>query len=108
MALEFPILDPVALWIGPLPIRWYALAYLCGFLLGWRGALYLAGLNPDKRPTRTDIDDFLPWAIAGVIVGGRLGYVLFYNFSMYLAHPLEGLKLWHGGMSFHGGALGVI
>jgi phosphatidylglycerol:prolipoprotein diacylglycerol transferase len=108
MAFDFPALHPVAFSIGPLPIRWYALAYLTGFLLGWAYALRLARLEKDGRPTREDIDDFLPWAIAGVILGGRLGYVLFYQPALYLAEPLEALKLWHGGMSFHGGALGVI
>lgn len=108
MALAFPDIDPVALWVGPLPIRWYALAYLTGILLGWRYALSLAGLDKDTPPSKTDIDDFLPWAIAGVILGGRIGYVLFYQFDLYLSQPLEALKLWHGGMSFHGGAAGVI
>lgn len=108
MALTFPDIDPVALWIGPLPIRWYALAYMAGFLLGWRYALYLAGKTSDQRPNRDDIDDFLPWAVLGVILGGRLGYVLFYNFDMYLQSPLSVFKLWQGGMSFHGGMLGVI
>lgn len=105
---EFPNIDPVALSVGPLVIRWYALAYMAGFLLGWRYCLYLAGLDKDERPTREDIDDFLPWAVGGVILGGRLGYVLFYGFDHYLANPLDIPKLWHGGMSFHGGALGVI
>ncbi len=113
MALQFPDIDPVALALGPLEIRWYSLAYLAGFLLGWQYALYLAGLDKDKKPQssflqKTDIDDFLPWAILGVILGGRIGYVLFYQFGLYLDDPLEILKVWHGGMSFHGGALGVI
>ncbi len=105
---EFPNIDPVALTLGPLVIRWYALAYLAGFLIGWRYCLYLAGLDKDTRPSAEDIDDFLPWAIAGVILGGRLGYILFYGLPHYLANPLDALMLWHGGMSFHGGALGVI
>lgn len=108
MALVFPALDPVALSLGPLEIRWYALAYLAGFLLGWRYCLMLAGKEEGVRPDKDDIDDFLSWAVAGVILGGRLGYVLFYQFSLYMADPLEVLKIWHGGMSFHGGVLGVI
>lgn len=113
MALKFPDIDPVALSLGPLEIRWYALAYLAGFLLGWQYALYLAGLDKDKEPKekyihKTTIDDFLPWAILGVILGGRLGYVLFYQLEMYWHNPSEIIKIWHGGMSFHGGALGVI
>lgn len=110
MALEFPNIDPVALALGPLEIRWYALAYLAGLLLGWRYVLYLTGKDKEQSGayTKTDIDDFLAWAIVGVILGGRLGYVLFYQFDMYISDPLAILKVWQGGMSFHGGALGVI
>jgi phosphatidylglycerol---prolipoprotein diacylglyceryl transferase len=105
---QFPDIDPVAFSIGPLVVRWYALAYMAGFLLGWRYCLYLAGLDRRTRPNARDIDDFLPWAVAGVILGGRAGYVLFYNFAHYIESPGDILMLWHGGMSFHGGALGVI
>lgn len=108
MALEFPNIDPVALSLGPMQIRWYALAYLAGFLLGWRYCLKLAGFDKDTRPNADDIDDFLSWAIVGVILGGRFGYVLFYNFDYYAMNPLDAFKIWQGGMSFHGGALGVI
>ncbi len=106
--LQFPEIDPVAFSVGPIEIRWYALAYLSAFLLGWQYALYIAGLNKGSRPHKTDIDDFLPWAILGVIVGGRLGYVFIYQPELYLAHPLEIPKVWHGGMSFHGGLLGAV
>ena len=105
---EFPNIDPIAFSLGPLSIRWYALAYLAGFLLGWRYCLHLAGLDGDKRPNALDIDDFLPWAIGGVILGGRLGYILFYQFDHYMSDPLSIFRLWEGGMAFHGGALGVI
>lgn len=108
MDLTFPNIDPIAFSVGPLAVRWYALAYLAGFLLGWRYALRLAGFDADKRPAKEDIDDFIPWVIVGVILGGRLGYVLFYQFDFYINNPLSALKLWQGGMSFHGGALGVI
>ncbi len=108
MALEFPNIDPVALAIGPFQIRWYALAYLAGFLLGWRYCLNLVGLDQKHRPNHDDIDDFLTWVIVGVILGGRLGYVLFYNLDYYWANPVEAFYIWQGGMSFHGGALGVI
>jgi len=109
MAFDFPNFDPVAIHLGPLQIRWYALAYLAGFIVGWRYALYLIGLGkPEQRPNKTDIDDFIPWAIIGVILGGRIGYVFFYNFEEYADDPLEIFKVWHGGMSFHGGTLGVI
>jgi phosphatidylglycerol:prolipoprotein diacylglycerol transferase len=108
MAIPFPDIDPVALQIGPLAIRWYSLAYLTGFLAGWRYALYLCGFQEGKKPNKTDIDDFLPWAVIGVILGGRLGYVLFYQSALYASNPLDAFKVWEGGMSFHGGALGVI
>lgn len=108
MAIPFPDISPIALSIGPVDIRWYALAYLTGFLLGWKYVLYLAGKAPDLRPNKLDIDDFLPWGILGVILGGRIGYVLFYQPHLYLENPLELFMLWHGGMSFHGGASGMI
>ena len=108
MALEFPVIDPVALAVGPLQIRWYALAYLVGFLAAWRYGLVLAARSAPVRPSKTDIDDFIPWAVLGVILGGRIGYVLFYQFAEYAAQPLEALKIWHGGMSFHGGVTGLI
>jgi len=105
--MEFPNIDPIAFSLGPFAVHWYALAYMAGFLLGWRYCLHLAGLD-DGRPNREDIDDYLPWAIGGVILGGRLGYVLFYQWELYASQPLEILKLWHGGMSFHGGVIGVV
>lgn len=106
--MDFPNIDPVALQIGPLAIRWYALAYLAGFLGGWRYGIYLTKLNAGYRPDKTDIDDFISWAIVGVIAGGRLGYILFYNFPQYMDDPVEIFKVWHGGMSFHGGVAGII
>ena len=106
--LMYPHISPIALQIGPLAIRWYALAYLCGVLSGW----WLVGkLNNKSTPpvmNRTAYDDIMVWAIVGIILGGRLGYVLFYKPDYYLANPLETLMVWHGGMSFHGGLLGVI
>ena len=98
--------DPVALQIGPVAIRWYALAYIAGFILGWRYALWLTR-RTTLPPDRMALDDFLTWAVVGTILGGRLGYVLFYNLDEYLAAPLSILEIWHGGMSFHGGFLGV-
>ncbi len=103
----FPI-DPVAFAIGPVVIRWYALAYLAGFLLGWKYCMRLAARTPDMRPNATDIDNFLTWAVIGVILGGRIGYVLFYQLDYYMSEPIEALKIWRGGMSFHGGVLGVM
>lgn len=99
--------DPIALSLGPLQIHWYALAYLAGFIFGWWYIKYLARkLNMAITPQQ--IDDFLTWAIAGVLLGGRLGYVLFYMPGYYLQHPLEIFALWQGGMSFHGGLIGII
>ena len=105
-AIPFPAIDPVAVAIGPFVVRWYALAYIVGLLLGWRYCLVLAD-RPPRLVERRDIDDFLVWATLCVVFGGRIGYVLFYQPGYYLQHPIEALYLWHGGMSFHGGALGV-
>lgn len=109
IGIPFPDIDPVAidLW-GIFQIRWYALAYLAGFLGGWFYAGKLAALDPDRRPNRQDIDDILPWMVLGVILGGRLGYVLFYNLEYYLEHPATIPFIWEGGMSFHGGLMGVV
>jgi phosphatidylglycerol:prolipoprotein diacylglycerol transferase len=104
--IPFPAIDPVAISLGPVAIRWYALAYIVGLLIGWRYCLFLAG-RPLHLVGRQDVDDFLVWATLGVVLGGRIGYVLFYKPGYYVFHPLEALYVWHGGMSFHGGALGV-
>jgi phosphatidylglycerol---prolipoprotein diacylglyceryl transferase len=106
LAIPFPAIDPVAVSLGPFAIRWYALAYIVGLLIGWRYCLMLAG-GPSRLVGRRDVDDFLVWATLGVVLGGRIGYVLFYQPGYYLHHPIEALYVWHGGMSFHGGALGV-
>ncbi len=106
LVIPFPAIDPVAVAIGPFAVRWYALAYIAGLLIGWRYCLVLAA-RPPHLIARRDVDDFLAWATLGVVLGGRIGYVLFYNFGSYSQHPIEALYLWHGGMSFHGGALGV-
>src|SRR6185437_2268210 len=104
--IPFPAINPIALQLGPLAIRWYALSYIVGILIGWRYCLHLAG-RPPGLVGRKDVDDFLVWATLGVVLGGRIGYVLFYNLPYYIDHPFEALSVWHGGMSFHGGALGV-
>ncbi|HZT87445.1 MAG TPA: prolipoprotein diacylglyceryl transferase [Stellaceae bacterium] len=106
LAIPFPAFNPVAVSLGPIAIRWYALAYIVGLLVGWRYCLALAD-RPPNIVRRGHVDDFLVWATLGVVLGGRVGYVLFYNLPYYLQHPLEALYLWHGGMSFHGGAIGV-
>src|SRR6266851_4124166 len=105
-AIPFPAIDPVAISIGPVAIRWYALAYIVGLLIGWRYCLALAS-RPPHLVGRQDVDDFLVWATLGVVLGGRIGYVLFYMPGYYIYHPIEAFYVWHGGMSFHGGALGV-
>jgi phosphatidylglycerol:prolipoprotein diacylglycerol transferase len=112
LALPFPNFDPVLIQLGPFAIRWYALAYIAGILLGW---LYARAIIRDQKlwggpapMTVTDIDDFIVWVTLGIILGGRLGYVLFYNPAYFAAHPLEALELWKGGMSFHGGFAGCV
>jgi phosphatidylglycerol:prolipoprotein diacylglycerol transferase len=104
--IPYPAIDPVLISIGPLAIRWYALAYIAGLLIGWRYCLAIAR-RPPQVTTPEQLDDFLLWAMLGVILGGRLGYILFYDSSLYFAHPLQIFYVWRGGMSFHGGALGV-
>ena len=107
LAIPFPLVDPVAVHLGPLQIRWYALAYIAGIVLGWMLARRTAALAVPAA-TREQVDDFVTWATLGVVIGGRLGYVLFYRPGHYLAAPWEILYVWQGGMSFHGGAAGVI
>jgi phosphatidylglycerol:prolipoprotein diacylglycerol transferase len=104
--LLFPQFDPVAVQLGPFGIRWYALAYILGLVLGWR-LLRRMVQAPPPVATALQADDFLTWATLGVVLGGRLGYVLFYQPRHYLQHPLAALEVWQGGMSFHGGMLGV-
>ncbi|WP_417428243.1 prolipoprotein diacylglyceryl transferase [Kiloniella sp.] len=106
-ALTYPEIDPIAISLGPLAIRWYSLAYIFGIILGWRYCRWLCFQAPRQlRPIA--MDDFIVWATLGIILGGRLGYVLFYNFTYFLYNPLEIFAVWQGGMSFHGGLLGVI
>ncbi|MCR4265768.1 prolipoprotein diacylglyceryl transferase [Nitratireductor sp. ZSWI3] len=111
-ALAFPNIDPVAVQIGPLAIHWYGLGYVVGILLGWWYARRLVGnrrLWAGGQPPLSahDLDDFVLWAAAGIVAGGRIGYVLFYDLARYLQNPLDIFALWQGGMSFHGGLLGV-
>jgi len=105
-AIAYPAIDPVLFAWGPLVIRWYALAYVTGLLVGWRYLLILAR-RPPQVATAAHIDDFLVWATLGVILGGRLGYVLFYKPGFFFDNPLAIPQVWLGGMSFHGGMLGV-
>jgi phosphatidylglycerol:prolipoprotein diacylglycerol transferase len=105
-AFLFPQIDPVLLQIGPLAIRWYALAYILGLVIGWRVMRRLVQWTPGVA-TPGQVDDYLTWATLGVVLGGRIGYVLFYQPAAFLAHPLSIVAVWEGGMSFHGGMLGV-
>ncbi|MCH9807944.1 MAG: prolipoprotein diacylglyceryl transferase [Alphaproteobacteria bacterium] len=112
LEIPFPAIDPVALQIGPLAVRWYGLAYASGLILGWlyiRRLLSEQTLWPaDKQPmSADDADELLIWVTAGVIIGGRLGHVLFYQSGYYLSNPLEIFAIWKGGMAFHGGLLGT-
>jgi phosphatidylglycerol:prolipoprotein diacylglycerol transferase len=111
MAIAFPFNDPVAVHLGPVSVRWYGLAYMAGLLLGW---LYMRQLCQDERlwggpaPMKPyQADDFLFWATLGTVIGGRLGFFLFYEPSLLLQNPLQFLRIWQGGMAFHGGLLGV-
>lgn len=105
--LIHPNFDPVLLHLGPLAIHWYAISYIVGFCLFiWLGNRRIKAGNTVF--TRQMLDDFITWGVLGVILGGRLGYVLFYQPAFYLTHPLEIIKIWQGGMSFHGGFIGVL
>jgi phosphatidylglycerol---prolipoprotein diacylglyceryl transferase len=112
LAIAFPVFDPVAISLGPIAIRWYALAYIGGIVLGWIYARAL--IKNDKlwggpAPiSLAQMDDFILWVTVGIIVGGRSGYVLFYNLPFFIEHPAAIFKLWEGGMSFHGGFLGCV
>lgn len=112
-ALPFPNIDPVLFSIGPLSVHWYGLAYVVGILLGWRYARTLAATKRLWGPSgpamrATDIDDFLVWGALGIVLGGRIGYILFYDFAAFADNPLRLFQIWQGGMSFHGGLLGTI
>jgi phosphatidylglycerol---prolipoprotein diacylglyceryl transferase len=112
LLIDFPVFDPVAISIGPIAIRWYALAYICGIVIGWiyaRQMIKNEKLWGGPAPiTLTQMDDFILWVTLGIIVGGRTGYVLFYNLTFFVQHPAEIFELWKGGMSFHGGFLGCV
>ena len=105
--LPYPQIDPVLVEIGPIAIRWYALAYIVGILLAWRYCRWLTTKSPSGLEAK-DMDDLLLWATLGVVLGGRLGYIVFYNPGYYLENPLQILVLWQGGMAFHGGLIGVL
>jgi phosphatidylglycerol---prolipoprotein diacylglyceryl transferase len=110
--IPFPAINPTLISIGPFAIRWYALAYIVGIVAGW---FYARAIIANERRwggpaplTVIDYDDFVVWITLGIILGGRTGYVLFYNLPHFAAHPIEIFQLWNGGMSFHGGIIGCI
>jgi phosphatidylglycerol:prolipoprotein diacylglycerol transferase len=113
LALTFPAIDPVAFAIGPFQLRWYALAYVAGLVFAF---WYMKRLVAERRlwgggPAPIDaagLDDLFVWGVLGVVLGGRVGYVLFYDFPLFAADPVEIIRVWHGGMSFHGGFVGVV
>lgn len=105
--LTAPDIDPIAISIGPVAIHWYGIMYIVGFVGGWLLGVYRAG-RPDSGWTKQEVSDLLVYAAVGVILGGRVGYMLFYSAGHFFENPLEILKIWKGGMSFHGGLLGVI
>src|SRR5947208_10301015 len=112
LTITFPSICPVAISIGPLAIRWYALAYICGIVLGW---IYARALIRNEKlwggpapVAPVQLDDFILWVTLGIILGGRTGYVLFYNLPFFIEHPVAIFRLWEGGMSFHGGFLGCV
>ena len=112
LLITFPVFDPIAISIGPFAIRWYALAYIAGIVLGW---IYARSLLKNERLwdgppplSLAQLDDFILWVTIGIIVGGRTGYVLFYNLPFFIQHPAEIFELWKGGMSFHGGFMGCV
>jgi phosphatidylglycerol:prolipoprotein diacylglycerol transferase len=112
LLIDFPVFDPVAIQLGPFAIRWYALAYIAGIVIGW---IYARTLVKTERlwlgpapVSLLQLDDFILWVTIGIILGGRTGYVLFYNLPFFVDHPLEIFALWKGGMSFHGGFMGCV
>ena len=112
LLIAFPVFDPIAISIGPFAIRWYALAFIGGIVLGW---IYARSLIKNEKLwggpapiSLVQMDDFILWVTLGIILGGRTGYVLFYNLPFFIQHPAEILELWKGGMSFHGGFLGCV
>ncbi len=111
-AIPYPVIDPVLVDLGPFPIRWYALAYVAGIVLGW---FYMKRLCAADRlwgevrhPTPLSVDDLVVYVALGIVLGGRLGYVLFYNLPYFVEHPLEIVAAWNGGMAFHGGLIGTV
>lgn len=111
LEIAYPVIDPVLVWLGPFPIRWYALAYIGGLVFGWAYARKIVGTDRywggAARASVASIDDLIVYIAIGIILGGRVGYVLFYNLDFFLSHPADIPAVWQGGMSFHGGLVGA-
>ncbi|MBD9455687.1 prolipoprotein diacylglyceryl transferase [Rhizobium sp. RHZ02] len=110
--MPFPEIDPIAFSLGPLAIHWYGLAYVAGIMLGWYYARQIAGNNKlwpgDVSPiTKVQLDDFIIWVALGIVLGGRIGYILFYDMPAVIESPIRAIQIWNGGMSFHGGLTGT-
>ncbi|OWV93253.1 prolipoprotein diacylglyceryl transferase [Rhizobium sp. R72] len=110
--MPFPEIDPIAFSLGPLSIHWYGLAYVAGIMLGWYYARQLAGNDKlwpaDASPiTKVQLDDFIIWVALGIVLGGRIGYILFYDLPSVIESPIRAIQIWNGGMSFHGGLTGT-
>jgi phosphatidylglycerol:prolipoprotein diacylglycerol transferase len=106
LLIDYPEFNPVAIALGPITIRWYALAYITGIVLGWQ-LMKVIARRPPRLMSDEQCDDFVVWCTLGIVLGGRIGHVLFYQPLFYLEHPLEIVMVWRGGMSFHGGLIGV-
>ena len=110
--MPFPEIDPIAFSLGPLSIHWYGLAYVAGIMLGWYYARQIAGNSKlwpgDVSPiTKVQLDDFIIWVALGIVLGGRIGYILFYDMPAIIENPIRAIQIWNGGMSFHGGLTGT-
>lgn len=109
--MPYPEIDPIAFSVGPVDVHWYGIAYVVGIMLGWfyaRRLIETPRLWAGEAPmSRVQLDDFLVWAAVGIILGGRIGYILFYDFPNVAAEPLRAIQIWNGGMSFHGGFAGT-
>ncbi|CDM58565.1 MULTISPECIES: prolipoprotein diacylglyceryl transferase [Rhizobium] len=110
--MPFPEIDPIAFSLGPLSIHWYGLAYVAGIMLGWYYGRLIAANNKlwpgDVSPiTKVQLDDFIIWVALGIVLGGRIGYILFYDMPAVIESPIRAIQIWNGGMSFHGGLTGT-
>jgi phosphatidylglycerol:prolipoprotein diacylglycerol transferase len=112
LLIAYPVVDPVLVHLGPLPIRWYALSFISALISGWVGTRFIFARakfwGTRRHADVPSMDDLVVYMAMGIIIGGRTGYILFYNLPFYLSHPLDMLRVWNGGMSFHGGLLGAV